>query len=255
MTSWPKRIKYVHKIIENLTHQTRVPDEIHLWLAEEEFANKENDLPAELMKYITDGTAILHWLQKNTYLHKRHEIFRYTSDDDLVFFFDDDLVYKDTIIEEIMKKSEELKNKTIINYNLFSVHKYKGKHVKYTMVNARKSEYKYRMWCGHSMIPAKLYPKFLLEDEYVKKRDLLSPISEECWLQPWLVWLNTPITCMNFKFSKIIEKLDHKNSLGCWYYKRDEDGLSYKDKCLYAVLNEYNFIYEKYKKLFNYDCE
>lgn len=40
-----------------------------------------------------------------------------------------------------------------------------------------------------------------------------------------------------------------------WYYKRDKNGINFKDKCLYDVLCAFPFIYEKYKKLFNYDCE
>ena len=43
MTSYPKRITNVGKAIYLLlTKQTRKPDEIHLWLAEPEFLNKEN---------------------------------------------------------------------------------------------------------------------------------------------------------------------------------------------------------------------
>lgn len=253
MTSWPKRIMYVAKVVNALLSQTRKPDEIHLWLAKEEFEDKK--LPEDLQTLVDDKDVMLHWLEKNAYLHKRHEIFKYTTDDDLVFFFDDDVIYKNTLIEEVMNKSEELGNKTIINYHSFVNHKYDGKHIKYSRRETDNKEYNYCMWCGHSMIPSKIYPKFLLEDEYVKKRDELSPISEECWLQPWLIWLNIPICCADCGCGEEVARNAKRLGLCSWYYKLDENRLSYKDKCLYAVLNEYNFIYEKYKKLFNYDCE
>ena len=251
MTSYPKRIMYVYEIILNLLNQTLVPDEIHLWLSEEEFVNKENDLPIKLKDFIDNNIIFVHWLKDNFYIHKRHEIFKYTSDDDLIFFFDDDILYPKNIIEDIVNKSNELNNEKVINYNMFHKHKYVGKHIKYTLLFSNKE--KYIMYCGHSMFPSKLYPKFLLEDSYIQKRTLLSPISEECWINPWLIWLDIPVICMDFHWGKEIARNVKKTGLCSWYYKRDEDGLSYKDKCLYAVLKEYPFIYEKYQRLFSYD--
>lgn len=253
MTSYPKRIQYVAKVIKSIINQSRKPDEIHLWLAKEEFENTK--IPEDLQELIDNKSVNLHWLEKNTYLHKRHEIFKYTSNDDLVFFFDDDIIYKETLIEDVMKRSEELGNKTIINYNKFWRHRYKKKHIEYMNEKVFNKEYTYYMWCGHSMIPSSVYPKFLLEDKYVKKRDMLSPVSEECWLQPWLVWQNIPIECMDFKWGKEVAHGVKKQGLCSWYYKLDDNRLSYKDKCLNAVLKEFPFIYDKYKMYFNYDSE
>ena len=45
MTSWKKRIDYVSISILSLLKQTVKPRSIELNLSEEEFPNKENDLP------------------------------------------------------------------------------------------------------------------------------------------------------------------------------------------------------------------
>ena len=49
-TSFPKRIKYVKYTLQSLLMQTKQPQEIILWLAEEQFPNKK--LPRSLLKTI-----------------------------------------------------------------------------------------------------------------------------------------------------------------------------------------------------------
>ena len=82
MTSYPGRIMNVGKsIFLLLKKQTIKPDEIHLWLSIEEFPNKEKSLPEDLNLIIEKcDDVFLHWLEKNTYVHKRHEIFKFIED-------------------------------------------------------------------------------------------------------------------------------------------------------------------------------
>ena len=83
MTSYPKRIKNVPRSAYFLLDkQTVKPDEIHLWLSVEEFPNKEKDLPDDLNTFIECDAIILHWVPKNTYVHKRHEYFKIAKDTD-----------------------------------------------------------------------------------------------------------------------------------------------------------------------------
>lgn len=65
MTSYPARISNVGKSIYLLlTKQIRKPDEIHLWLAEPEFPNKEKDLPQDLQAMLNVDNVFLHCLPK-----------------------------------------------------------------------------------------------------------------------------------------------------------------------------------------------
>ena len=48
LTSWPGRIKTVHITIESLFEQSLKADKVILWLASEQFPNKEKDLHDEL---------------------------------------------------------------------------------------------------------------------------------------------------------------------------------------------------------------
>ena len=58
LTTFPKRIKTVHITIEQLLTQSVKPDKLILWLAEEQFPNKENDLPEDLLRLREFGLTI-----------------------------------------------------------------------------------------------------------------------------------------------------------------------------------------------------
>lgn len=54
LTSYPKRIANVHEVILSLFEQSILPEKIILWLAEDQFPNKDKDLPDSLLKLKND---------------------------------------------------------------------------------------------------------------------------------------------------------------------------------------------------------
>ena len=58
LTTFPARIKYVHYTINTLLNQTLKADKVILWLAEEQFTNKEKDLPKDLLRLKDFGLTI-----------------------------------------------------------------------------------------------------------------------------------------------------------------------------------------------------
>lgn len=58
LTSFPERIYDIHYCIYSLLTQKFKPDLVILWLAEEQFPNKELDLPKELLKLKDNGLTI-----------------------------------------------------------------------------------------------------------------------------------------------------------------------------------------------------
>jgi glycosyltransferase involved in cell wall biosynthesis len=58
LTSYPARINVVHKAILTLLEQTKKADKVILWLADEDFPNKEKDLPRELTELTKRGLTI-----------------------------------------------------------------------------------------------------------------------------------------------------------------------------------------------------
>lgn len=257
MTSYPKRITNVGKsIFLLLTRQSVVPDEIHLWLSIEEFPKLEDSLPADLRAVLNHESVYLHWVKKNTYVHKRHEIFNIVDENDLVFFVDDDVKYSDNLISTVLKTHKRFPN-CIICYNRYALHKYRGRHIIYgKRVGDSYPQVNRVRWCGQSMIPAKLYPRVILGESYKSVRDRTSPISDECWFQPWTVFYDIPIYHLNFGWgSNICKDIDHNKGLCVSTHYTDSNGLERRDNWLHAVLEAYPDILEKYRRLFNYECD
>lgn len=253
MTSYPKRIANVSKsIFLLLTYQTRVPDEIHLWLSMDEFVNKEASLPRDLQAVLNHERVFLHWLKGNTYCHKRHEIFKYVDSSDLVFLFDDDVMYNKCLIEKVLKDSARYPN-VIINYEHYSEHLYKGRRIIYKNApNYHKPSLKIR-WCGQSMIPASVYPMEVLDSSHVCIRNELCPVCDESWLTPWLVYHDVPIFCEHFGWGVDIDPSNSKwKGLCSSTHTVESNGYERRDNWLHAILTHYPDLYLKYNVRFNY---
>jgi len=257
MTSYPGRINNVSKsIFLLLTKQTLKPDEIHLWLSIEEFPNKEKNLPKDLQTVIKHPKVFLHWLPKNTYVHKRHEYFKIAKENDLVFLIDDDVRYADDLIKTVVENHNKFPN-CIICYNSYPYHKYVGRRIIYGPgVLEEEPSVNTVRWCGQSMIPSVLYPKEILNNENQIIRDKTSPISDECWFQPWTVFYDIPIFHLRYGWGIDIDKNNSKwKGLCKSSHQKDANGYEKRDNWMYAVLSSYPKLLEKYKMLFNYGEE
>lgn len=254
MTSYPGRIKNVGiSIFLLLEQQSLPPDEVHLWLAVPQFPNKEADLPEDLQKVIKHPKVKLHWLPENTYVHKRHEIFKIAAPEDCVFLIDDDVKYADNLIKTVMGVHRKHPG-CIVCYNNYSPHQYNGKHILYNYPKMPPGPHvnKYR-WCGQSMIPCAIYPKEVLDANHQEVRNRTSPVSDECWFQPWIVWHNIPIFYLSYGWGEDIDPGNGKDKgLVAWSHQKDSNGYEKRDNWLNAVLTAYPNIMNKYVKEFNY---
>ena len=247
MTSYPGRIKNVGmSIFLLLTQQTLPPDEIHLWLAIPQFPNKEVDLPSDLQKIVKHPKVNVHWLAENTYVHKRHEIFKTAAPEDCVFLIDDDVKYSDDLIEQVMNTHDKFPN-CIVCYNNYSIHKYKGKRIHYENSKLGPGPHVNKVrWCGQSMIPVNVYPKEILDAEHQTVRNNTSPVSDECWFQPWVVYHSIPIYYLSYGWGIDIDPDNGKDKGLCnWSHKKDDNGLEKRDNWLNAVLHSYPNILNK----------
>lgn len=257
MTSYPGRIKNVGmSIFLLLEQQTLPPDEVHLWLAIPQFPNKEADLPEDLQKLIRLSKVKLHWLPKNTYVHKRHEIFKIASPEDCVFLIDDDVMYADDLIETVIDVHHKNPG-CIVCYNNYAFHEYKGKRILYRNSTLGPGPHVNKVrWCGQSMIPAAIYPKEILNPIHQAIRDSASPVSDECWMQPWIVLKDIPIYYLSYGWGIDLDPNNGKDKgLVAWSHKKDENGYEKRDNWLNAVLHSYDIMLSKYKELFSYECD
>ena len=254
MTSYKKRICNLGKsVFALLCKQILPPDEIYIWLSEEEFPNKEKDLPSDAQDIAYNEKVHIMWLKENTRVHKRHEIFKILKEDSYVFFIDDDVFYNKTLIRNAINASKSLNDTAIINYNPYENHGYKGTHILRLQAKARRKEINVQRWCGQSMIPSHLYPKEVLSDEMQALRNLVSPYSDECWIWPWVVYYDIPIYSLTEGWGTDITKDTGKASgLTSWRYRINEHGKINQDEWLEDVLNAVPKLKEKFKKVFGY---
>ena len=105
MTSWTKRIKDCHKIIERLLQNTLKPYKLILNLAIEEFPNKEKQLPKTLLNLTTYYTNFkINWVLKNNNVFKKliPTINKYKKD--IIITVDDDVNYPKSLIKNMMRE-------------------------------------------------------------------------------------------------------------------------------------------------------
>ena len=100
LTSYPARMNYVSTAIRSLMQQSMQADMILLWLAKEQFPNREKDIPQELLELADRGLTIC-WCDKNLMSHKKYFYVMQKYPDDIVILADDDLEYYPDTIEDL----------------------------------------------------------------------------------------------------------------------------------------------------------
>jgi hypothetical protein len=118
LSSWNKRIENCHKVISDILYNTMTPDEIVLNLAKPDFdipADKNPDLydlvnagkfPQDLYDLIKENSIIkLHWYEDAGYRSWKKYVYsaQHYSDNDVIISVDDDVLYKETFIETMVK--------------------------------------------------------------------------------------------------------------------------------------------------------
>ncbi len=106
MTSWTKRIGNVATVVSSLLNQALMPDSIEINLSLDEFPNKENDLPAELISLLnTNSSVVINWVNGNDGVFKKiiPVLKKYYGEDYYLLSVDDDYIYRDDYIDKMVK--------------------------------------------------------------------------------------------------------------------------------------------------------
>ena len=100
LTTYPARIHSLAPVLESLYNQDRKADEIVLWLAEEEFPGKEQDLPVYLTELVSQQKLTIRWCD-NLKPHKKYFYAFQEYADDLIVTVDDDLLYSKNMLSSL----------------------------------------------------------------------------------------------------------------------------------------------------------
>lgn len=105
LTSHPARINSTHLSINTILRQTFKPDRIILWLAEEQFPEKEISLPQELLKLLDLGLEIRWTSDIKSYKKLIPALEEFPND--IIITADDDIYYEEDWLESLYKKHLE----------------------------------------------------------------------------------------------------------------------------------------------------
>lgn len=94
LTSFPERMEDIQYTLYSLLNQEFKPDELILWLSQEEFPNKEKDLPQVVLKFRENGLQIK-WCE-NLYSYKKliPTLKEYKNCNCIIVTADDDIYYE-----------------------------------------------------------------------------------------------------------------------------------------------------------------
>lgn len=102
LTTYPGRIQTLGAVLDTIYAQTHPADEILLWLARDQFPNKEQDLPENLRTLMDEGRLTLRWCE-DLKPHKKYFYALQEYSDDLIVTIDDDLLYAKDMLDKLYK--------------------------------------------------------------------------------------------------------------------------------------------------------
>ena len=248
-TSWKKRIDVLPlSIYIFLTKQTVKPDMFYLWLSEDEFPNRENDLPEVLVQLIKQLNVQLIWLPGNERVYKRWHIYpeHYS---DYVISIDDDCIYSTTLIEDILKQFDKYPNSACNIWKQFSAIPTYNHDIQIKF-KFSKNEIDERIWaCGNIAFPPNTFPLDAISYSALADARKYALSNDEVWLITYLVKHDIKLTCIpkltQFKVFNYTQQsaLNIKNGKTI-----DQLGYAEGEKMLYHMLNSVK-VMSKYKKI------
>lgn len=116
-TSYPVRIGNLPKVIDTILGQTVQPDEVIINLSRDEFPAEQ--LPQDVAEYIKSHEKVsVNWLDGNWKVYKKFLPILKDYPNDLIFTFDDDILYPEETLADFMEAHKEYPNAPITGANV-----------------------------------------------------------------------------------------------------------------------------------------
>ena len=242
LTSFPPRIPYLHKTLSSLLNQTLKPDMIILWLAEEQFPNKENDLTEEILDLKKFGLTIKWCNDIKSYKKLVPTLKEFP--DDIIITVDDDIYYEKNMLELLY--NSYLKAPQYIHCHRCTKIFYKKGEIK--AKGGGKKYYKYPSFANKLVgVGGVLYPPHSLYKDITNEKLFmeLAPTNDDIWFWLMAVLNDTKITTIKHNIPDPAE-LDETMQGPCLTHINDHaDNLFYKQ--LENVLQHYKGLEDKIK--------
>ncbi|MDR1943047.1 MAG: class I SAM-dependent methyltransferase [Endomicrobium sp.] len=246
LTSYPARINVVHKAILTLLKQTKKADKVILWLATEDFPNKEKDLPIELTELIKRGLTISWCKDMKSYNKLIPSLKEYP--DHVILTVDDDVYYPKDLLENLYTAYLNKPNMVHCHRAHRITFRY-GKILPYMKWNfclqggkVQPSFCNFITGVGGVLYPPGIFYKDILREDLISKLSV-DFVGDDIWFWAMCVLNSVKINVIdnNLRFPKNIEASQEKS---LWQTSR----LGRNDLYLQNLFHYYPQLYKKIKK-------
>lgn len=184
LTSFPGRIHIVHKTIQTILMQSKVkPDQVILWLATEQFPNKEKDLPNSLLLLRDFGLQILWCEDIRSYKKLIPTLKLYPKA--VIITADDDVYYKSDWVKNLFIEHLNDKNSILCNK---ATKFFLGKNDEFLCISGGKEYYSNASYLNKLVgVGGVLYPSECFDDEIMQEKIFMDicPTNDDIWF--WLM--------------------------------------------------------------------
>lgn len=203
LTSFPGRIHIVGKTIQTILNQKEIkPDYVELWLAEEQFPNKEKDLPQHLLSLVDYGLTIRWTVDLRSYKKLIPAYIEHT--DAIIVTADDDVYYRRNWLQILV--SEYRKHPADIQCH--KVTKFIETDTGVDAIGGGKDYYHKPSYLNKLVgVGGVLYPVDSLDAEVIKSDVFmhLAPTNDDIWFWLMAVKKGTLIHAVNPNYPKPID--------------------------------------------------
>ena len=243
LTSYPERIQTVCKPINTLLRQSVKPDRLILWLAEEEFSDKEAELPSSLLSLKDLGLEIK-WC-KDLKSYKKLIPALYEFPNDIIVTADDDIYYQKDWLESLynayLKDPNKIYTKRAdyisVNDNDINIYGHVAN-------NRYISSYGNKMLGGAgTLYPPKTLYKDVLDENLIKT---LIPTHDDIYFWAMAVLAGTQIVLVKCKDADICQ-LEETRKTGLCKINNDANGNS-PNQALQKIFDRYPQILDLLRK-------
>ena len=251
LTSYPARIGTVNQTIESLLNQTMKADKVILWLAPEQFPNKEKDLPEQLLALCDKGLIIDWYHDIKSYkkliptLKKYPEAIIVTADDDLLYdknwlsllynsYFADKNIIHCHRITRLYKVNNQLR---VLDRNLYLNEKNSYRE------DIKKASYFNKLSGGAGT----LYPPHSLHKDVLDEKTFmqLAPTSDDIWFYIQAIRNNYRLKVVNNNLY-VLKYIQGTQNENCLCKINDINGNKIFYSHLYALIDKYQDTKQKF---------
>lgn len=239
LTSYPARIQYASIVIEAMTRQSVMADRIVIWLALEQFPEREMALPKDLLSMLNDKVEI-RWCQ-DIRSHKKYYYAMKEFPESIIITVDDDLHYANDLVENLLKSYIRFpfavsalrthliqfdQNGAILPYAKWKFNEDRVGFPSYSL---------FATGCAGILFPPNCMNKELFNTDSIRE---LCINADDLWLKTMQLISGTPVVLAAIPRS--LKYIDGSQENSLWKSNLNEGG---NDEQLCKILNKYDTYY------------